>query len=108
MSDICDDVFFRAHVWPLLLKDVRLMIADEHSNIAPTAVQAAAERYFVSRQYRLSALAGHGTARTPERENQVAGMQAYAHMYDFTITTTRDLIADEQDRLLPVANEEAK
>jgi hypothetical protein len=100
MTDVCDDAFFRAHVWPLLLKDVRLLLTEESSNVSTDAVQRAAEREFVVRQYKMAQLTARGssqeTLRSPERELQLAAMQSYALMYDATLSLARQLIEAER------------
>lgn len=100
MTDACDDAFFRAQVWPLLLKDVRLLLTDEGSNVSPDAVQRAAEREFLARHYKMAQLTARGTATDtrlpPERELQIAGMQCYAQMYDATLSLARHLIEAER------------
>lgn len=100
MTDECDEEFFMQHVWPLLLKDVRLLIADEGSSLSPTSMASMIKSKFMVQRFTYAQLAAHRTAPeralTAERELKLAGMQAYALMYEVTMTTTRSLIDEDR------------
>lgn len=104
MTDECDEEFFMQHVWPLLLKDVRLLIADEGSNLSPTSMASLIKGQFMARRFTMTQLSAHRTTRertmTPEFERKLAGMQAYALMYELTMSTTRSLIAEDRGHVM--------
>lgn len=96
MTDECDGEFFSEHVWPLLAKDVRMLLVDESSSIQPSQVEAIVRPVFVQRRYRMSqfleSATPHQKPPSPERERYRVAMQCHALMYDTTIAATRALI----------------
>lgn len=96
MTDACDDEFFCSHVWPLLLKDVRLLLVEKCSNVTTDAVQRVVQSEFVSRRYTIAHLtvrgSTNGTRMTAERELKLAAMQSYALMYDTTLSLAAEAI----------------